>query len=53
MLNSSRNVFVVILKLTFLEIKLGINIYKKHIPKSRVSFDLKSGIFHEPGCPKP
>ena len=52
MLNSSRKVFVITLKLNFLEILLGISIYKKHIPKSRVSFNLKSGIFHEPGSPK-
>ena len=52
MLNSSRNFLVIILKLNILEIKLWINIYKKHIPKSRVSFYLKSGIFHEPGSPK-
>ena len=47
MLNSSRNVFVIILKLKFLEIK-----QKKHIPKSRGSFYIKSDIFHEPGSPK-
>ena len=29
-----------------------ISIYKKRIPKSRVSFYLKSGIFHEPGSQK-
>ena len=29
MLNSSRNVFVIILKLNFLEIQLGISIYGK------------------------
>ena len=52
MLNSTRNVFVVILKLNFLEIKLGISICKKHIPKYRVSFYLKSGIFHELGSQK-
>ena len=27
---SSRNVFVIILKVNFLEIELGISIYKKH-----------------------
>ena len=46
MLNSSKNVFVIILKLSSLEIELGISTYEKHIPKSRVSFYLKSGIFH-------
>ena len=49
MLKSSRNVFANILKLNFLEIQLEISIYKKHIPKSRVSYYLKSGKFHEPG----
>ena len=52
MLNSSRNAFAIILKLNFLEIQLGISNYKKHIPKSRVSFYLKSGNFHEAGSPK-
>ena len=53
MLNSSRNVFATILKLNFLEIQLGISIYKNaYIPKSRASFYLKSGISHEPGSPK-
>ena len=40
------------MKLIFSEIELGISIYEKHIPKSRLSFYLKSGIFHEPGSPK-
>ena len=52
MLNSSRNVFVIIMKLNILEIQLGISIYTKQIPTSRVSFYLKPGIFHAPGSPK-
>ena len=31
MLNSSRNIFVIILKLNFLKIQLGISIYEKHM----------------------
>ena len=43
MLNSSRNVFFLNLELVFI---------KKNIPKSRVSFYVKSGIFDKPGSPK-
>ena len=51
MLNSSRNVFVIILKLNF-KFNLELVLIKKTISNSRVSFYLKSGIFHEPGSPK-
>ena len=48
MLNSSRNIFVIIFEVKPFRNLTWMSIYKKHIPTSMVSFYLKSGIFHEP-----